>query len=77
RAAAAADAYSTLLFYAPGAGGVPLEVETTEPGDLELMVVDRSLGLPSLPGVQALPATMIPAPGYNSFTTQVLKRFRL
>ena len=64
-------AYATLLYYAPGVAGVQLEIETVGPGAFELMAVDRSLGLPAVPGVQPLPATMIPAPGSGSFTTQV------
>ena len=64
-------AYATLLYYAPGVAGVQLEIETAGPGAFELMAVDRSLGLPAVPGVQPLPATMIPAPGSGSFTTQV------
>ena len=73
---AAADKFTTLLYYVPGPDGVTLEVETAKPGDFRLLAVDRSLGLPTLPGSPPLPATMIPAPGYNSFTTQVLKTFR-
>jgi hypothetical protein len=70
-------AYATLLYYAPGAAGVQLEIETAGPGAFELIAVDRSLGLPAVPGIQPLPATMIPAPGYNSFTTQVKKGVNL
>ena len=74
---AAAGTHATLLFYAPGPAGVLLEVETAGPGAFEFIVVDRSLGLPALPTIQSLPATMIPAPGYNSFTTQLKKSFKL
>ncbi|ALW84065.1 hypothetical protein AUC43_02470 [Hymenobacter sedentarius] len=70
-------AYATLLYYAPGAAGVQLEIETAGPGAFELVAVDRSLGLPPVPGIQPLPATMIPAPGSGSFTTQVKKGFNL
>ena len=72
-----AGTYATLLFFAPGQAGVSLEVETAGPGSLEFVVMDRSLGLPTLPNIQSLPATMIPAPGYNSFTMQVKKKFQL
>ncbi|HEX8657420.1 MAG TPA: M20/M25/M40 family metallo-hydrolase [Hymenobacter sp.] len=72
-----ASTHATLLFYAPGPAGVLVEVETAGPGAFEFVAVDRSLGLPALPGIQSLPATMIPAPGYNSFTTQVKKSFNI
>ncbi|MGI4873505.1 MAG: M20/M25/M40 family metallo-hydrolase [Janthinobacterium lividum] len=74
---AAAGTYTTLLFYAPGPAGVSLDVETAGPGAFEFIVVDRSLGLPAIPTIRPLPATMIPTPGYNSFTTQVKKSFTL
>ncbi|SFQ82729.1 M20/M25/M40 family metallo-hydrolase [Hymenobacter arizonensis] len=70
-------AYATLLYYAAGTAGVRLEIETIGPGAFELVAVDRSLGLPAVPGIQPLPATMIPAPGSGSFTTQVKKGVKL
>lgn len=70
-------AYATLLYYVPGAAGMELEIETAGSGAFELIAVDRSLGLPAVPGIQPLPATMIPAPGSGSFTTQVKKGFKL
>ncbi|WP_375418336.1 M28 family peptidase [uncultured Hymenobacter sp.] len=69
--------YAALTFFAPGPAGLLLEMDTADPGPLTLQVTARSLGLPPLPGTRPLPATMIPAPGYSSFTTQVKKRFRL
>jgi hypothetical protein len=69
--------HTTLLIYAPSPAGVPIEIETTSPGTFDLVVVDRSIGLPTVPNIQPLPTTMIPAPGYNSFTTQVKKQFQL
>ena len=70
------ETYNSLSFFAPGPAGVLLELETTGPGACQLIVTDRSIGLPSVPGVQPLPTGMIAAPGYNSFTAQVTKRFR-
>lgn len=69
------DGHVALTFFAPGPAGVLLELETA--GPLQLTVADRSLGLPPAPGLQPLPANTVPAPGYNSFTTQVTKRFDL
>lgn len=71
------NAYSTLTFFAPGPEGVVLEFDWG-PGDakkLQLTATDRSLGLPAAAHVQPLPADLVAAPGYNSFTTQVTKRF--
>ncbi|MGI4886354.1 MAG: M20/M25/M40 family metallo-hydrolase [Janthinobacterium lividum] len=71
------DACSALTFFAPGPEGVVLEFEWG-PGDaqkLQLTATDRSLGLPAAAHVQPLPAALVAAPGYNSFTTQVTKRF--
>ena len=75
--AGAAGPYVSVSFYAPGPAGVALALETSAPGPLELAVTDRSLGLPPLPGLRPLPPTFVAAPGDNSFTTQVRKRFRL
>lgn len=73
------NAYSALTFFAPGPQGVVLEFELG-PNDakrLHLTATDRSLGLPAAANVQPLPAEMVAAPGYSSFTTQVMKRFEL
>ncbi len=73
----AAGPYASFSFYAPGTAGVFLDLETAAPGPISLTVTDRSLGLPQLPGLRPLPPTFVAAPGDNSFTTQVRKRFRL
>ena len=44
---------------------------------MQLIATDRTLGLPAAAKAQPLPAEMVAAPGYSSFTTQVTKRFRL
>jgi hypothetical protein len=65
-----------ITFFAPRPAGEVVAL-TTVPGPLRLTVTTRSAGLPPVPGVPALPATVVPAPGYNSFTTQVKKTVQL
>ncbi len=64
-------------FFAPKATGELIELETASQGPLRVAVTTRSLGLPAGLGLLALPPTVVPAPGYNSFTTQVRQEFRL
>lgn len=66
-----------LDFFAPKAAGELIELETASKGQLRVAVTTRSLGLPAGLGLPALPPTLVPAPGYNSFTTQVRQEFRL
>ncbi|OGX91545.1 hypothetical protein BEN49_19390 [Hymenobacter coccineus] len=71
--------YNGLTFLAPGPQGLVVEFDLG-PGDakrLQITAKDRSLGLPAEAKTQPLPANMVAAPGYNSFTTQVTKRFQL
>jgi len=73
------NGYGTLTFFAPGQAGVVLEIELA-PADakrMQLIATDRTLGLPAAAKAQPLPAEIVAAPGYSSFTTQVTKRFRL
>ncbi|MFD1468415.1 M20/M25/M40 family metallo-hydrolase [Hymenobacter caeli] len=69
--------YKVLTFFAPGAAGVTVELETGTTQPIEFTLTDRSLGLPAAAKAQPLPAETVAAPGYNSFTTQVMKRFEL
>ena len=63
-------------FFAPSAQGEELEMELADAAPLRLVVITRSLGLPA--SLQPpMPATVVPAPGYNSFTTQVQQEFHL
>ncbi|WP_140467360.1 M20/M25/M40 family metallo-hydrolase [Hymenobacter nivis] len=76
---ASSTGYNGLTFFAPGPQGFVVEFELS-PGDakrLQITAKDRSLGLPTEAKTQPLPANMVAAPGYNSFTTQVTKRFQL
>ena len=65
----------SLTFFAPRPEGETLRVALAGPGPLRLAVTTRSLGLPPPAALPPLPATMVPAPGYNSFTTQVRQEF--
>ena len=63
-------------FLAPRATGEELTIELASPGPLPVTVTTRTLGLP--PGLVPMrPATVVPAPGYSSFTTQVRQAFTL
>lgn len=65
-----------LQFFAPAAQGEELEIDLADAAPLRLVVTTRTLGLPAR--LQPpLPATVVPAPGYNSFTTQVRQEFEL
>ncbi len=64
-----------VTFHAPRATGELLEVVAS--GPVQFAVTTRSAGLPAAPGLPALPSTVVPAPGYSSFTTQVKKTFSL
>lgn len=75
--ARALRAMTSINFLAPRPGGEVLELETAAPGPLRLVATTRSLGLPPVPGLPPLPVNVVPAPGYNSFTTQVKKSIRL
>ncbi|OON70565.1 M20/M25/M40 family metallo-hydrolase [Hymenobacter sp. CRA2] len=74
---ATSNGYVTLTFFAPGPEGVLLELDAADGRPLPLLVTDRSLQLPAVAGTPPLPASLIPAPGYSSFTTQVAKKFTL
>ena len=62
-------------FFAPRSTGEVIEVGLASGSRLHMVVTIRSLGLPAVPGLPSLPPTFIPAPGYNSFTTQVKREF--
>ncbi|MDO7886518.1 M20/M25/M40 family metallo-hydrolase [Hymenobacter cheonanensis] len=66
----------SLLFLAPRADGEDLTLELAGAGPVPVVVTTRTLGLPGTLA-PALPSTVVPAPGYNSFTTQVRQEFSL
>lgn len=68
---------TSLTFFAPRAAGELIELSVVGQGPVQLAVTTRSLGLPPVPGLPPLPPTLVPEPGYNSFTTQVRQEFRL
>jgi len=63
-------------FFAPRPGGEELELNLVEAGPVRLAITTRSLGLPAALAPR-LPATLVPAPGASSFTTQVRQEFQL
>ena len=66
----------SLNFLAPRAAGEDITIELASPGPLPVVVTTRTRGLPpSL--APALPATVVPAPDYSSFTTQVRQELQL
>jgi hypothetical protein len=72
-----AGAPPPINFIAPRATGEVIDLELATTGPVRLAVTTRSLGLSAIPGLPALPATYVPKPGYNSFTTQVKRDFIL
>ena len=76
-AAAGSSPPVSLTFFAPRPSGETLLLALAGRGPLHLAVTTRSLGLPPVPALPPLPATMVPMPGYNSFTTQVRQEFSL
>ncbi|QKG53155.1 hypothetical protein [Hymenobacter sp. BRD67] len=72
-----AEQATELTFLAPHPEGEQLELELTGPEPLQLAITTRSLGLPPVPDLPPLPSTLVPAPGYNSFTTQVRQLYQL
>ncbi|GAA4507465.1 hypothetical protein GCM10023172_38120 [Hymenobacter ginsengisoli] len=63
-------------FFAPAPQGEEVVVDLADAAPLHLVVTTRSLGLPASLA-PPMPATVVPAPGYNSFTTQVRQEFEL
>ena len=68
-------ALANLTIQAPREAGEVIALQLAPTRFLRLAATTRSLGLPPVPGLPALPATYVPAPGSNSFTTQVRKSF--
>lgn len=66
-----------LTFFAPNPAGEVLELTLADSAPLEIAFTTRSLGLPAEPALPPRPASLVPAPGNNSFTTQVRRGFRL
>jgi len=67
---------ASFQFFAPRPGGEELELELAGAGPVRLAITTSSLGLPATLA-PALPATMVPAPGFSSFITQVRQDFQL
>ncbi|HWK04207.1 MAG TPA: M20/M25/M40 family metallo-hydrolase [Puia sp.] len=69
--------YSFFSYKGLGKEGFDFMVEVPATSPLDLTLVDRSLGLPVIKGFNmAYPADIIPGPGYNSNTVQVIKHYR-
>ena len=75
--ALASGSAGAITFVAPRLSGEEIDLEAVDTNSLRLVVITRSPELPLVPGLPALPATYVPSPGYNSFTTQVKKEFLL
>jgi|GEM_PF-143281 len=54
-----------------------VEAELAPTAPLRLSLLSRTLGLPANSGLTPLPAAYVPAPNYNSFTTQVRQQISL
>jgi hypothetical protein len=67
----------SITFYALHAAGELLNLVLAINSPVQLAVTSRSLGLPPGAGLPLLPATLVPAPGYYSFSTQVKQVFTL
>lgn len=69
--------YRYLVYKGLGKEGFDLVFETSSRSPLDCSLVDRSMGLPEVPGFNtAYPANVIPGPDYNSNTIQVMKHYR-
>jgi hypothetical protein len=73
----AAQGFKQLAFYAPPPEGVELHLRSLGSGPVELILIDRYLGLPPSVLPSPWPADLIPGPGYRSNTVQVKRRVRV
>jgi hypothetical protein len=64
-------------FVAPHATGEIIDMELATAAPIQVIVTNRSIGLPPVPGLPPLPTTYVPQTGYNSFTTQVKRTLTL
>jgi len=72
-----AAGYRVLSYKGLSGKGFDFMVEVPAGASLQLMLVDRSLGLPVVNGFNTTyPADVIPGPDYNSNTIQVFKHYR-
>ncbi len=70
--------YRNISYTGLTSNGFDVFFEIDEGKKLDMIVSDRSIGLPQIPGFNTgFPGDIIPAPGANSNTTQVGKRFVL
>lgn len=69
--------FLALTFFAPSPAGEVLELTLAGSAPLEIALTTRSLGLPVELALPPRPASLVPAPGNNSFTSQVRRGFRL
>lgn len=65
----------SITFYAPRQAGELLDIELASAAPIRVTVVSSSLGLPASLEMPLRPATFVPAPGNNSFSTQVRQVF--
>jgi hypothetical protein len=70
------SAYYSLNYAGLDKEGITISMETKLQSPFIITLIDRSLGLTEETGYTKYPADMIPGPGSNSNTVQVVKRFR-
>lgn len=68
--------YSYLNYVGLDSLGVDLELDLRPGIPLEIIITDKSIGLPVLNGYKSYPTNAIPGALYNSNTTQVAKQYR-
>ena len=64
-----------IYYYALTSQGIILELQTDSGKSFNFQITDRSLGLDKAPGFNGYTQDVIPGPGSNSNTIQVVKHF--
>ena len=62
-------------YYAPGKNGMVIEFDLKPSVKFEMMVIDRRIGIPSLPGYSNMPDNIVHGPSGN--TSEVVKSYKL
>jgi hypothetical protein len=67
--------YNSINFVGLNDQGFDIEFETKAGEPFEIVLNDRSMGLPAIAEYSGYPANVVPGPGSNSNTTQVRKKY--